>query len=275
MSTTITTLAGFQELLVASAHAEFATTCMLLNAVDGEAVSDAETTVRFQGIAVPDAAAIVAENTSLSAVACTATAVPAVLATYPLLARVSLLSDGSPRARRYVAQTLGGGIARGVDTAITALFPSFTAQRINVDSGIVSVSDFWDGVATLDATGFTGEKIAVFHPMTWKRIGPGILALAGANGPKTNEFLLTGFIKNVAGTDIYVSPWVSVVNNIAFNAIYMKNAIGLAYRDPIIDIKQALNTQYASMDYLGTAFACAVLATAAAGCKFCDNIIAT
>ena len=117
-----------------------------------------------------------------------------------------------------------------------------------------SLDQLFDGIAELSSTGFTGPKVAIYHPKSLKSFGKDLLGLVNPN-QKSADYLQTGFIANVGGVDIYVSPWVPVVDGVAQNMMYFKNfAIGLGYREPIIGIESLPNLQKVAVDILADSY---------------------
>jgi len=249
MSTTLSTLAGLQESIVADSTAMFRTSSDLFNALYTEDAGSAST-VNFSARTVP---AVISsahvELADVSATAVTISQIPATLAAWPILARASKISLGAPNASLKIAEAIAGGIARTMDTEIAGLYTGFSTTI----SG-VTIGNFFDSLAALDATGFVGQKIAVFHPKSFSKIGQALLGLNSGADNVASQFMGRGYVANIAGCDIYVSPWVDTTGNVASNGIYFKEALGLGFRSPIIDIESMPNLPKVAIDFLGTAY---------------------
>jgi hypothetical protein len=269
MSTTTVTLAGLQETLVSDSTAMFRTSSDLFNAVYTQSAGSANT-IQFMSSGVPSVASAQAELADITPTAVTVNDIPAALSTYPILVQASKISIAAPNASLKIAKHIAGGIARTVDTIVASLFPAFS-NAVGDTLTDVTIESFFRALAALDATGYVGEKVAVLHPYTFMKIGKDILSLVGA-GSKANEFLTRGYIANVGGCEIYVSPWVNATGSYN-NGVYFKEALGLGYREPVIDLESAPNLGKAGVDFLGTAFLKAVELTDGAGVKFIDKLI--
>jgi hypothetical protein len=271
MSTTTATLAGLQEKILSDSTAMFRLQADLFNAVYNQSSGTANT-VQFMSRSVPAVATPQAnELDAVSPTAVTINAIDAPLATYPILVMVSNLALASNNSSLKIAEALAGGLARTTDTIIAKLFSGFSTKvgDLNTD---VTIDSFFKAVAKLDGSGFIGEKVAVLHPDTWQKIGKDILGLAGA-GSKAAEYLTRGYIANVGGVDIYVSPWVD--NTLQYNnGIYFKEAIGFGYREPVIDIETMPNLPKVGQDFLGVAYMVAKQLTDAAGVSLVDKLVA-
>lgn len=271
MSTTLATLSGLQERIVSDSTAMFRVKSDLFNAVYTQSAGSANT-IQFMSVGVPGVVSAQAtENSDITPTVVSVADVPATLSTYPVLAKVSMLSIEAPNAATKVAEQLSGSLARTVDTAIAGLYSGFSTA-VGSSAADITIDEFFTALAKLDATGYLGQKVAVLHPMTFKKIGKDILGLVGASN-KSNELLTRGFIANVGGCDIYVSPWVNASAQYT-NGIYFKEALGFGYREPIIDLMSMPNLNTASIDFLGTAFFKAVELTDAAGIKLVDKLVA-
>jgi len=277
--TTITTLAGLQDILLAQSVAKFQTRSTLFNAVYTQAAQN-ETTVRFNTEAVPYTAALQAtEGGAVAIEAVTIGAQDATLGTYPSLATVSKLSWPSPGAVNSVTNTLAGKLARTTDTLLTKLFTSASFSSASLSSSLsasITLDYIFDASAHLDAEGYIGEKILVLHPKSWIKVAKEILSLAGGSYNVGAEILRTGYIASVAGISIYVSPWVGTVlaagATYAYNNLmFIREAIGLGYRDPLIDITWAPNLRYNTMDVLGVSYQVVKVLTANAGTRLEDT----
>ncbi|BDQ01945.1 MAG: hypothetical protein KatS3mg036_0499 [Ignavibacterium sp.] len=270
MSTTLATLSGLQDKIIADSTALFRLRSDLFNAVYTQSAGSASV-VQFMSSGVPGAATKQAvENTDVTPTVVTISDVPAQLETYPILVRSSKISIAAPNAELKIAEQLAGGIARTVDTIIAQLFNGFS-NAVGDNATDVNIDSFFTAVAKLDESGYVGDKVAVLHPMTWKKIGKDILGLSGA-GNKANEYLTRGYIANVGGVDIYVSPWVDASGQYT-NGVYFKEALGLGYREPVIDIESMPNLEKVAVDFLATAFLKAVELTDAAGVKLIDKLV--
>lgn len=270
MSTTTQTLSGLQEKIVSDSTALFRLRADLFNAVYAQSAGSANT-VQFMSRGVPGVASVQnPEVTTVTPTVVTISDIPAQLETYPILVRASKISIAAPNADLKIAEELAGGIARTVDTIIAQLFSGFSTA-VGDDLTDVTIDSFFTAVAKLDASGYVGEKVAVLHPMTWKKIGKDILSLAGASN-KADEYLTRGYIANIGGVDIYVSPWVSASGKYT-NGVYFKEALGLGYREPVIDIESMPNLEKVAVDFLATAFLKAVELTDAAGVKLIDKLV--
>lgn len=271
MSTTLTTLAGLQESIVADSTALFRTSSDLFNAIYTEDAGSA-ITVNFSSRAVP--AVISGAHTELAdvdATAVTITQVPATLQAWPVLARASKISLGAPNASLKIAEALSGAIARTMDTSIAALCSGFSNYN-GTEGASIDIGDFFDTVAELDATGFIGQKVAIFHPKSFSKIGQSLLALASGADNVANQFMGRGYVATIAGVEIYVSPWASNNGTFASNGIFFKEALGLGYRTPIIDIESMPNLPKVAIDFLGTAYFKVIELTDGAGIKLLDKI---
>lgn len=265
------TLSALQEKILADSTAMFRVQSDLFNAVYNQSAGSANT-IQFMSTGVPSAATPQAnELDNVTPTAVTVSAVDATLKTYPILATVSNLAIASPNAAMKIATALAGGLARTTDTIISALFGGFSTV-VGDASTDISVSDFFAAIAKLDESGFVGEKVAVFHPQSWKKIGSGILALAGAN-QTSEQFLTRGYIATVGGCEIYVSPWVDKTLSYQ-NGIYFKEALGFGYREPIVEIDSMPNLSKVGVDILGVSYMVAKELTDAAGVCLKDKLVA-
>lgn len=271
MSTTLTTLAGLQEQIVSDSTALFRLSSDLFNAIYSEDAGSA-ITVNFSSRAVP--AAISGAHTELNdvdATAVTITQVPATLQAWPVLARASKISLAAPNASLKIAEALAGSIARTMDTNIAALCSGFS-NYLGTEGADITIDTFFNGVAALDATGFIGQKVAVFHPKSFSKIGQDLLALSSGADAVASQFMGRGYVANIAGVEIYVSPWASNNGTFASNGMYFKEALGLGYRTPIIDIESMPNLVKVAIDFLGTAYFKVIELTDGAGIKILDHI---
>jgi len=271
MSTTLSTLAGLQESIVADSTAMFRTSSDLFNAVYTEDAGSA-ITVNFSSRAVPAViSGVHVELVDVDATAVTITQVPATLGAWPILARASKISLGAPNASLKIAEALAGGIARSMDTAIAALCSGFTDNtEIGTEGTATDVGDFFDAAATLDATGFVGQKVAIYHPKSFSKVGQGLLALQSGADNVASQFMGRGYVATIAGVEIYVSPWASNNGTFATNGMYFKEALGLGYRTPVIDIESMPNLPKVAIDFLGTAYFVVTELSDGAGIRILD-----
>ena len=250
MSTTTDTLVGLQESIIADTNAMFRVSSDLFNAVYTENAGSA-LTVNFATKSVPAKAAKQStENGTINPTAVNIGQVPAKLETTAALAEVSKISIAAPNASMRIAEDLSGQIARAIDTDIASA--GFT-NEIGDGVAAASLDNFFDGIAELSSTGFVGQKVAVYHPKSFKAIGKDLLGLTSPN-QKSADYLQNGYVATVGGVEIYVSPWVPVVGGVAQNMMYFKWSIGLGYRDPIIDVTPQFVASKAAYDILGDSY---------------------
>ena len=269
--TTLTSLGGIQEVILADAIALFNTIPTLLGAFKTKAAVGQESTVRFFTQAVPSAASAHDESSELTISALTLTAKDAAIAGYPIVIRGTLLSLDGDGAMEAVSDALGAGLARTIDTAICALAANITTITGNNDSGVVTIDDFMFAVSELRTTGYNGRLVAVLHPVTIAHLGLAITAEGGQIGVG-DAYMRTGHIATLGGVEIYQSPWVYTNGNAAYNIIAYDHAIGVGYKEPWMQIDTGLVANYASRDILGIAMFKAIEVTDGAACVLYDNI---
>lgn len=271
MSTTLATLAGLQEQIVSDSTALFRTSSDLFNALYVEDAGSA-ITVNFSSRAVPAVVSGVhTELQEIDPVAVTISQIPATLGAWPVLARASKISLAAPNASMKIAEALAGSIARTIDTNIAGLFTGFSNTVDATVSGL-TIGNFFDAVAALDSTGYIGSKVAVFHPKSFTKIGQQLLSLNSGVDSQASSFMGRGYVTSIAGVDIYVSPWVNAAGGTATNGVYFKEALGLGYRTPIIDIESMPNLPKVAIDFLGTAYFVVKELTDGAGIGLLDSV---
>jgi hypothetical protein len=258
-ATNTTTLAGLQDYILAESIANFRLQAQLLGAVYSENAGGA-LTCRFQSMTVPNSASSHTEAGSQTATAITVSAQDANLAEYAIYAQVSKLGWGSPGSVQAVGRGLGGALARTFDNGVTSLFSSIsTCPFSGSASGSLTFGDIQEAAARLDETGFTGEKIMVLHPRAWKLVAEDILDLAGGSKEAGANIMSTGFQANAGGVAFYVSPWVRtytdhVSNEFYQNAMYFREAVGVGYREPLVDIEQQVVVSTWTVDVGGASY---------------------
>lgn len=263
-TSTTTTLAGLMERLQADTLAVFRTQADLLDAVR-IVEANGVNSVQFPQFSAPSAVSALTQGNSGSYSTVSVAAVPATLATYPVVAQVTLQAlNGGMDISMDVANVLAGQIAATADTNICANFANFTGATVGTGSANMSLSTFMDGLAALDSTKFVGEKVAVLHPITWKQIAADVIAVAGTS---REQIVGRGYVADLFGCKIYVSPWVDNTTNIATNGIYFKHALGFAYKNPIMELDSVLNPIYAAYDILGSSLHATALVQPTAGIK--------
>lgn len=272
MSTTSSTLAGIMSRLQADSLAVFSTQSVLINAVRTQ-IANGANSVQFPSFTVPSGVSAHTEGASLSATAVSISAVAATLAEYPVLARVSLNAlNGGSVTSMDVALQLAGTIAATVDKNVTALFSSFTGGSLGTAGTALSLDTLITAIGALKATKFTGTPVAVLHPKGWSQIAKDIVDVAGF---QKDALMGEGYMGRLFGADIFVSAEiVPDGSDDAYSAVYMKEAIGLGYRDPLMDLMEVKNPSYVSVDILGYSLHKAVLIQAGAGVKILHDTVA-
>jgi hypothetical protein len=270
MSTTTVTLSGLQEQIIADATALFRTKSSLFNAVYTENAGEA-LTVKFTISKPPvEAEKQGPELTQLTPRVIKIDSVSTDLDTVPVLARVSKISIKAPNTPMKIAEQLSGAIAKAIDKSVTTIFKDF-GQVTDGTQGL-TLDDIFEASTELDSTELLGTKILVLHPKSMRKIGKDLLSLVNPNS-KSAEYLGTGYLATVGGIQIYVTPFVPIINGVAQNGMYFKeNAIGLAYREPIININSMPNFEYVSQDFLADAYFSTIKLNDLAGVALYDKI---
>lgn len=268
MSTTKATLAGLQKIILADTVAKFRVASDLIHAVYTQSAGDSNT-VQFSTSAVPAVVAAHTENGDITPGAVTIGAVAAPLAEYAALAKISGLTKVAPNAINKVSSDLAGQLARTVDTLIGALYAGFT-ESIGSTAADLDIDDFFTASTLLDKSGYVGQKVFVCDPITWNKMGAGLLAVATPNS-KSEEYLSRGQVANVAGVDIFISPWITGATG---NGMYFKEAIGFGYREPLIEVSLAENLVTNSLDVLAVSYFKAIEVTDGAGVLMIDKTVA-
>ena len=275
-ASTVTTLAGLQESIVTDSTALFRLTSALVNSVYNQEAQSANT-VNFSSRAVPSAvSAAHTEDADVDVSTVTVDQVQGTMGSWPILARTSKIALAAPNAGLKVAEAIAGGLARTVDTQISYLCSGFNSDSAVTDgSANISVSKFFDTAAELDATGYIGQKVCIMHPVSWSRVGQDLLALTAGAENKAGAFMNTGYVGNIAGVEIFVSPWVQSENNgsntFYLNGMFFKEALGFGYRNPLIEIDSNFNLNKIAVETLGVATFCVKELTDGAGLRFLDK----
>jgi len=261
-----TDIAGLMEDVKVDATAVFATTARLLPSVNSQVVTNG-LSATFPVKSVPAVATAHTEGAAITPVTTTISASTATLLEYPLVSRLSNNAlKGGVNAAMEVAEDLGGGVARTVDTLITTAFSSFTSN-IGVSTAAFEIEDFMTGVATLRATGFIGQINAVFGPKTFNSISQGLLDYGMSR--QAEEFLGLGYYGTLNGVNIFITPWVTSAddgtNTYEVGGLFFSHAIGAAYRDPVIDFIAAEDPLYNSKLISATAYIRVAMLNAGAG----------
>jgi len=243
-----TTLAGIQDKLVADVTAIFRTQSVLFDAVDAKDVGDA-LVGQFHTQSVPAVVTAHTEGEATTATTITLTAKNATLEEFPIMASLSTLSD-TVEGQKVVARTLGATLARTIDTAICEIGDGFTATQGDV-SGQITLDAILAAKATLDTTGYVGEVICVLSPKAVKKVGADTLEIT--NPTRDSEaYMRTGRLGDIGGVQIYQSAWVTqdaTHTSTDMNFMCFKDAIGLAYRNPMVELKQSFTHSTTTEDY--------------------------
>jgi hypothetical protein len=270
-----TELAGLMERIQADAEARFRTDSTLWEAVD-YVVASGGSAVQFPKIAVPTVVSAAAtEGTTITPTATSISAISATLGQWVRNVDVSNLAiESGQDIATQVSRKLSGDLAGTVDTEICKLFEDFAASG-NDSSSALSADDFWDIVGQLEATKFTGRKVAVFHPRSWVKVGADISALA--NYVQGQEFVSKGYVGEVAGCEIWVSPWVQTAtdgsgNTYAINGVYFTHAIGFGFHEPLIRVDVQNNIQTAGKLFGGESQFAVSMVQDAAGFGLLDKL---
>ena len=270
-ASTVSTLGGLQEQIVSDSVALFRLNSSLVNAVYNQQAQNANT-VQFSTRAVPSAVSSVhVEDADVSITTVTVDAVDATMGEWPILARASKLSLAAPGASLKIAE---GGLARTVDTEIAILCSGFTNTSASATgSADITVSNFFETAAELDAIGYVGQKVAIMHPISWSKIGEALLSLTSGVEGAAKAFFNTGFVGNIAGVEIFVSPWVQndSGNNYYLGGMYFKEALGFGFRSPLIEIDSNFNLNKIAVETLGVATFVVKELTDGAGLRLLDK----
>ena len=274
MSTTVATIAGLQETLVSDSTALFRLQSTLIGAVYNQVAQEANT-VQFSTRSAPSAIASAhVENASVDVTTITIDAVNATMQEWPIRVQASKLSLAAPGGYLKVAEAIAGDLAATVDTEIALLCSGFsnTSASATGVSGL-TVSNFFATAAELDNTKFIGDKVCILNPISWAKIGEELLSLESGAESRAASFMGTGHVANIAGVQIFVSPYVQndSTNNYYLGGMFIKQALAFGYRNPLIAIDSGFNLEKISIDSLGVAtFVCKEI-TGGAGLRFLDK----
>jgi len=252
MGSTSTTLAGLMESVPAYATAIFRTQSSLYNSVLTEQANGL-LTVNFTYQSVPNSSSVITEGSEISDTAFTVGTRAATIQAHGVKTFVSDVAlGGGSNVAQTLGNTLGGAVARDVDTSIITLFSEFS-QSVGTGSADFSKTYFLDASAKLDESGYYGQKIAVLHPQQAAELYDDLTAVAT---DKANMVYTNGYLGQLGGVIIYQSPWVKFdATNTFYGAMFVKEAaIGLGYRLPIIDIEFQRKASYLGYDVVGSSF---------------------
>ena len=138
---------------------------------------------------------------------------------------------------RDLGKLFGEAIAKKIDTDLTALFGTFSANTVGSASTAMSANLIFQAVAKLRASGVPGDDLAcVVHPNVAFDLKSGLTnTFANPNPGVGNEALRTGFVGQIAGVDVYETSNMadSSGNNPGTTgdykgAVFHRDAIGLA-----------------------------------------------
>lgn len=266
-----TTLGGIQDKIVADVAEVFMTSSVLFDAVDSMSTGDA-LVGQFHTRAVPSAVSAHTEGAATTATTITLTAKSATLEEYPIMASLSPISN-TPKGLEAVTLELGGALARTIDTAICAVGSAFDSNTaIGTVSGEITLDNILTAKATLDATGYTGQLVCVLSPKSFKKVAAETLEITNPTSDG-QSFMRTGKLGTIAGVEIYQSPWVDLDDthtSTSRNFMCFKHAIGLAYRDPIIQIENGFTHGTTTYDWSAISMFKALEVTDSAGIVIYD-----
>lgn len=156
-----------------------------------------------------------------------------------------------------LGRLFGEGIARKIDTDLTALFSSFTTNVVGSTSTVATAALLFQAVAKLKSQGIPTDGIAiVLHPAVSYDLKSSITnTFANPNGgDMQNEAMRTGFVGMLAGVPVYETS--NMVNTGAagdyIGGVFHRDALGLALmRDISIEVQR--RASYVGSDVVASA----------------------
>lgn len=243
-TTTVASMAGILDVVSAEAMHAFQTGSVCFGAVWTQATAPGTITVRFPALAGTARKAWVAAHTegaSITGYQSPISAADATLAEYVQYSPTSLLTlAANPGAAAKIGGLLGQQVANTVDHNIAYLISGCSTNTITSTDG-TALADLWAAVGKIQDNGYMGQLTAILHPNQY--YGPSGLAanLLGTATPQTtsvqDQLMRAGWVNRIGPVDIFVSNQVQAYSTYYRGAVLAKEAIGLAYADPLIQVR--------------------------------------
>jgi hypothetical protein len=159
-----------------------------------------------------------------------------------------------------LGRLFGEGIARKIDTDLTALFAGFSAG-VGDYTGQITAASIFNSVATLRAAGVSIEgMVCVLHPeiaydlKAALTLGGSTAAFSmGAYSEVGNEAMREGFVMKLAGIPVYETSNIANVTNAGDypGAVFHRDALGLAMIGDV-QIETARRIDYLSTEVVAS-----------------------
>ena len=170
-----------------------------------------------------------------------------------------------------IGRVLGNSVAEAFDKSIMTTLEGLTQQELADASGLITIDDIFDAVATIRGNGEFGALKGVISPAAAAKLMKEIGTSAYAGGDVQSEAVRNGWVGRIGGVDLYQSAFVGHTVATTKGMIWADNAVRIGMFRPM-DIEMQRRAEAIGMDIVASVAAGSAVIDAGRGVEFVNLV---